>query len=332
MIHHGGRLSLLRQQYPQAPEPPIDLSTGISPFPYPVPPVPETAYTRLPETVHIRELKEAAAAAYGAQDPALVAVAPGTQILISSLPRILPAGRVAIRSPTYGEFAAAWEAAGASVVESDDAGVLEEGEVAILCNPNNPDGRGVDPETLRELQARRALSGGRMIVDEAFAEFSEAGLSVVPAVPLPGLIVLRSFGKAYGLAGLRLGFLIAEPDIVKRVEDGLGPWPVSGIAIHIAVAALRDEAWREETAERLARAGERLDSLLAAHGLAAVGKTSLFRLVRHRDAPAIAAALGRAGILVRDFPERPDWLRFGLPPDEAAWTRLEAALADGAPG
>lgn len=331
MIHHGGQLSLLRQRYPEAPEPLIDLSTGIGPFPYPVPAIPETAYTRLPEAVHIRELKEAAAAAYGARDPDLVAVAPGTQILISSLPRILPAERVAILSPTYGEFAAVWAAAGASVIESSDTEVLEEGEVAILCNPNNPDGRKLDPGMLREVQARRALSRGRLIVDEAFAEFSEAGLSVVPAIPRPGLIVLRSFGKAYGLAGMRLGFLIAEPDIVKRVEDGLGPWPVSGIAIQVAVTALRDEAWREETAERLARAGERLDFLLSAHGLAAVGRTSLFRLVSHQDAPAIAAMLGRAGILVRDFPDRPDWLRFGLPPDEAAWTRLEAALADGAP-
>ena len=294
--------------------------------------IPETAYTRLPEAVHIRELKEAAAAAYGARDPDLVAVAPGTQILISSLPRILPAGRVAIRSPTYGEFAAVWNAAGASVVESADTTVLEEGEVAILCNPNNPDGRRLDPKILRELQVRRALSGSRLIVDEAFAEFSEAGLSVVPAVPQPGLIVLRSFGKAYGLAGLRLGFLIAEPDIARGVEAALGPWPVSGIAIRVALTALRDEAWREQMAERLARAGERLDSLLSAHGLAAVGGTSLFRLVGHRDAPAIAAALGRAGILVRDFPERPDWLRFGLPPDEAAWARLQAALAAGVSG
>lgn len=327
MIHHGGQLSLLRQRYPEAPEPLIDLSTGINPFPYPMPPIPETAYTRLPEAVHIRELKEAAAAAYGARDPDLVAVAPGTQILISSLPRILPAERVTILSPTYAEFAAVWEAADASVLEGADTDVLEEGDVAILCNPNNPDGRSRDPKILLELQAQRALSGGRLVVDEAFAEFSETELSVVPAMPQPGLMVLRSFGKAYGLAGMRLGFLIAEPDVVGQVEDALGPWPVSGIATHVAIAALRDDAWRDETAERLARAVERLDSLLSAHGLEAVGGTSLFRLVRHDNAPTIAAVLGRAGMLVRDFPERSDWLRFGLPPDEAAWTRLEEALA-----
>ena len=327
MIRHGGQLSLLRRRYPEAPEPPIDLSTGINPFPYPVPPIPETAYTRLPEPVHIRALKEAAAAAYGARDPDLIAVAPGTQILISTLPRILPAERVVVRSPTYGEFAAAWSAAGATVVESAGIESLEEGDVAILCNPNNPDGRGLAPERLRQLQDRRAPAGGRLIVDEAFAEFSEAELSIVPAAPRPGTIVLRSFGKAYGLAGMRLGFLIAEPDIARQVEEALGPWPVSGMAIHVAVAALGDEGWREEMTERLARTCRRLDTLLSSQGLEAVGGTSLFRLVRHDKAPEIAAALGRAGILVRDFPERPDWLRFGMPPDGVAWKRLEAALA-----
>ena len=332
MIHHGGQLSLLRQRYPGAPGPLIDLSTGINPFPYPVPPIPETAYTRLPETVHIGELKEAAAAAYGARDPQLIAVAPGTQILISLLPRVFPAAQVAIRSPTYGEFSAVWNAAGAAVVEGAGIDSLERGDVAILCNPNNPDGRMLAPEKLRELQARKARAGSRLIVDEAFAEFSEADVSLVPELPRPGLIVLRSFGKAYGLAGLRLGFLIAEPDIAKRVEEALGPWPVSGISIQVAVSALSDVVWREKMTERLARTGERLDSLLSSQGLEAVGGTSLFRLVRHDNAPAIAAVLGRAGILVRDFPERSDWLRFGMPPDEAAWTRLEAALATALPG
>lgn len=332
MIRHGGQLSLLRQRFPDAPEPLIDLSTGINPFPYPVPPIPETAYTRLPEPVHIRALKEAAAAAYGARDPDLIAVAPGTQILISTLPRIFPAERVVVRSPAYGEFTAAWAAAGATVVEDAGIEALEEGDVAILCNPNNPDGRRLAPETLRQLQARRARAGGRLIVDEAFAEFSEAELSIVPAVPQPGMIVLRSFGKAYGLAGMRLGFLIAEPDIARQVEEALGPWPVSGMAIHVAVAALGDEGWREEMKKRLALASERLDTLLSSRGLEAVGRTSLFRLVRHDDAPAITAALGRAGILVRDFPERPDWLRFGVPPDGVAWVRLESALAKALPG
>ena len=327
MILHGGDLSRLRQRFPDAPEPLIDLSTGINPYSYPLPAIPETAYTRLPEEVQIRQLKETAAEAYGARDPDLIAVAAGTQLLISTLPRILPAAQVAILAPTYGEHAAVWSAAGAAVIEGREPNVLRSGDVAVLCNPNNPDGRRLDVATVEAIQARRAQRGGRTIVDEAFAEFGEAHLSAVPSVPLPGLIVLRSFGKAYGLAGVRLGFLIAEPDVVKRVEQALGPWPVSGVAIHVACIALADAAWRQTTADRLAQAGDRLDSLLAACGMDAVGGTSLFRLVRHGNAPAVAEALGRAGILVRAFPDRPDWLRFGLPPDEDTWTRLDGALA-----
>jgi len=326
MIPHGGDLSRLRRRYPDAPEPLIDLSTGINPFSYPLPAIPETAYTRLPEEAQIRQLREAAAGAFGAWDPDLIAVAAGTQLLISTLPRILPAARVSVLAPTYGEHAAVWTAAGAEILERADPAVLEKGDVAVLCNPNNPDGRAFDPKKLANLQCRRARSGGRLIVDEAFAEFGESNLSAVTAVPQPGLIVLRSFGKAYGLAGLRLGFLIAERDTVRRIEEALGPWPVSGIAIHVACIALADTAWRQAMTERLARTGERLDSFLSAHRLEPVGGTSLFRLVRHDMAPDITETLGRAGILVRDFPDRPDWLRFGLPPDEAAWTRLDTAL------
>ena len=326
MIPHGGNLSGLRQRFPDAPEPLIDLSTGINPFSYPLPAIPETAYTRLPEEAQIRQLKQAAAEAYGARDPEFVAVAAGPQLLISILPRLLPAAQVSVLAPTYGEHAAAWSAAGAAVLEATGPEVLQSGDVAILCNPNNPDGRALDAAAVSAIQAGRAGRGGRTIVDEAFAEFGEAHLSAVPAVPQPGLIVLRSFGKAYGLAGVRLGFLIAEPEIARRVERALGPWPVSGVAIRLACSALGDTDWRQHTTERVARAGERLASLLSAHGLAAVGGTSLFRLVRHDRAPAIGHALGRAGILVREFPDRPDWLRFGLPPDEAAWTRLDGAL------
>ena len=327
MIPHGGDLSRLRQRFPDAPEPLIDLSTGINPFSYPLPAIPDTAYTRLPERAQIRRLKEAAAGAYGARDPELIAVAAGTQLLISTLPRLLPAAQVSVLAPTYGEHAAVWSAAGAAVVHGAGPEVLQSGDVAVLCNPNNPDGRRLDAAAIETLQSQRARRGGRLIVDEAFAEFGDAHLSAVSLVPLPGLIVLRSFGKAYGLAGVRLGFLIAERAVVARVEQALGPWPVSGVATHLACMALNDAAWRQATAGRLAAAGDRLDSLLAEYGLESVGRTSLFRLVRHEKAPAVADALGRAGILVREFPDRPDWLRFGLPPDEAAWARLENALA-----
>lgn len=326
MIHHGGRLEALRARFPDAPEPLIDLSTGINPFPYPIPEIPAEAYTRLPEDGQIQRLKEAAATAYGCPDPSLVAVAPGTQILISSLPRVLPSAQVAIVSPTYAEHAAAWKSGGVAVTEIETLDAAPAAGALVLCNPNNPDGGRYTAQELVELQEQRAQANGTLIVDEAFAEFDAADVSCAPAAAQPGLVLLRSFGKAYGLAGVRLGFLIGEPAVVKQVEATLGPWPISGAAIHIARAAFEDHDWRREMGNRLTREAAALDALLLSRGLTLVGGTSLFRLSQHEAATLIANDLAQAGILVRDFPENPAWLRFGLPPDEAAWQRLREAL------
>jgi len=326
VVHHGGKLRALRRRYPDAPDPLVDLSTGINPFPYPFPPIPADSHTRLPEEDDIAALKAAAVEAYGCASPDLIAVAPGTQILISSLPRVLPAQNVAILSPTYGEHAAAWRNSGATVTEVGVLSELADADVGVLCNPNNPDGQVHDPADLLTLLETQRDRGARLVVDEAFAEFSAAACSAVPHMPRPGLVLLRSFGKAYGLAGVRLGFLIADPETVAAVEAMFGPWPVSGAAIHMARAALHDAPWRQTMGRQLAATAGRLDALLEANGFEIVGGTDLYRLARRDNAGAVAAALGRAGLLVRDFPEQPDWLRFGLPPDEPAWARLEAAL------
>ena len=166
--------------------------------------------------------------------------------------------------------------------------------------------------------------GGLLLVDEAFADL-EDGISLAPHLPQPGLIVLRSFGKTYGLAGLRLGFALAPPAEAVAIREALGPWPVSGPAIAIGRKALADAEWRCQARSGLDIACRRLDRLLAGSGLTIAGGTMLFRLVEG-DAERCFGRLGSAGILVRRFPEHPRWLRFGLPGDEAAWQRLEAAL------
>ncbi len=186
-----------------------------------------------------------------------------------------------------------------------------------VCNPNNPDGRLYSPSVL-------ALSRGILVVDEAFADFD--GDSVVPSLPRGGTIVLRSFGKTYGFAGIRLGFAIAAPALAGRIREALGPWAVSGPAVHIGALALADTAWRQAAADRLAADATRLDDILTGAGCAVVGGTRLFRLVAHDKAAALADRLGRAGILVRSFQDRPHWLRFGIPADAAAWARLGMAL------
>jgi cobalamin biosynthetic protein CobC len=165
-----------------------------------------------------------------------------------------------------------------------------------------------------------------LIVDEAFADFDAEKESLAPALPSRGVVVLRSFGKAYGLGGLRLGFALASPDMVTSLRAALGPWPVSGPAIAIGVAALADSDWLEVTRARLGKESARLDNLLSGAGWRIIGGTRLFRLAAHADARAAFERLLAAGILARPFAGAPDWLRFGIPCDENAWERLALAL------
>ncbi len=127
-----------------------------------------------------------------------------------------------------------------------------------------------------------------LIVDEAFADFDGADDSLAPALPASGAVVLRSFGKAYGLPGLRLGFAIASPDIAKPLRAALGPWPVSGPAIAIGARALSDLAWAAATRARLGGERTRLDALLEEAGWRVLGGTRLFRTRRQpgRGAPS----------------------------------------------
>jgi cobalamin biosynthetic protein CobC len=326
-IEHGGRLAAARRRFPDAPEPFIDLSTGINPVAYPVPPLPATAFTRLPEPEELDMLQYAAARAYGAADPAMVVAAPGTQVLISLLPRLFPCRTATILGPTYAEHAAAWRNAGSEVLLLPF--LPGEAEAAlVMCNPNNPDGHRTSIQRLLALARRQAACNGLLVVDEAFADF-EAGDSLAPSLPLPGVIVLRSFGKAYGLAGLRLGFALASPERAALIRTALGPWAVSGPALHIGATALRDTAWRDAAAARLRRDAAALDRLLAGAGMRVVGGTVLFRLAEATGAAGWAERLGRAGILVRSFADAPNRLRFGIPGDPAAWDRLAAALGVG---
>ena len=324
---HGGKLDAARRRFPDAPEPWLDLSTGINPLPWPWPrPLPALApelWHRLPEETALDALAAAAARYYGAPGPEHVAIAPGSQALIQLLPRLRPPGRVCVEEPTYAEHALAWSAAGHRVAPFSPSPLPE---VTVLVNPNNPDGRRLAPGTVAEMARRGARRGGWLVVDEAFADV-EPETSVAGRAGTPGLIVLRSFGKFFGLAGLRLGFALAEPALAARIREAFGPWPVGGPVIELARAAFEDGVWIAAARTRLAEAASRLDALLTARGLTVLGGTDLFRLAATADAQAIFARLGGAGILVRRFEIDPTWLRFGLPADEAAWRRLDEALS-----
>jgi cobalamin biosynthetic protein CobC len=323
--YHGGNLGAARLLFPGAPTPWIDLSTGINPCPYPLPALAGELWSRLPEPAQVAALEAEAARRYGAEAGATIAAA-GTQAIIQTLPWLRPASRVGVLGLSYSGHEHAWRAAHAAVSAVEDIADLAAFDAAVIVNPNNPDGRLVELSSLLALHEKLAARGGILIVDEAFMDIDDRGQSLIPSLPASRAIVLRSFGKIYGLAGVRLGFAVASAELVAPLRAALGPWPVSGPAIAIGRAALADDRWLEETKRRLARDAAWLDLLLAGRAFEALGGTHLFRLVRHPQAPQIFIALMREGILVRPFAAFPDRLRFGLPDGAQAWSRLEAAL------
>ena len=323
--YHGGALDVARRLAPAAPEPWIDLSTGINPHSYPLPDLAPEIWSRLPGVAALAELERAAAGRYDAPVGSVVA-GPGSQAMIQALARIAPRGAVGVLGPTYGGFKAAFAAAGARVDEAKRVEDMSGLDVAIVVNPNNPDGRITPRADLLALNERIRSRGGVLVVDEAFADFDNESGSMAP-VPPRGAVVLRSFGKSFGLAGLRLGFAIASAELVEPLRAALGTWPVSGPAIAIGTKALADRAWTEAMRDRLGKDAARLDALLNAAGFRIVGGTRLFRLAAKSDARGVFGRLLAAGILARPFAAAPDWLRFGIPGDESAWRRLAAALA-----
>jgi cobalamin biosynthetic protein CobC len=322
---HGGDLDEARRRFPDAPEPWIDLSTGINPVAYPLPPLGADIWARLPQPSDLKGLEAVAATTYGSAHGAEVVATPGTQALIQWLPRLVSAKRVGILRTTYEEHAATWRASGAMVESVEGPGALAEFEVAVLVNPNNPDGRLIAPADLQPLAKHFARKGGLLVIDEAFMD-ATPDQSFAPHIPARGTVILRSFGKIFGLAGLRLGFAIAGLELARTLRLALGPWPVSGPAILIGTQALDDTHWLIGAAERLSRDAARLDDMLAQAGFTGGRGTILFRLAAHPDAAGWFERLGRAGILVRRFDEWPDQLRFGLPGSDEAWQRLSTAL------
>jgi cobalamin biosynthesis protein CobC len=326
-LAHGGELAAARRLFPAAPEPFIDLSTGINPNPYPLPDLPGALFARLPETDAMAALATVAAETYGAPSADHVVAAPGTQILLPMAAGLVPAGRAAVVAPTYSEHPRVAALAGHAVIETSSLEVAGGCNLVLLTNPNNPDGRLFSKDALltaaKQLQAR----GGVLVVDEAFMDVGPREASLAPDVSRGNIVVLRSFGKFFGLAGVRLGFAIAAPALARRLAAQLGPWAVSGPALAIGTQALADRAWSEMTCHYLTQATARLDAILGAAKLKVLGGTTLFRLIQTPAAGKLFDHLGRAGILTRAFPDHPAWLRFGLPASEQEWPRLQEAMA-----
>jgi cobalamin biosynthetic protein CobC len=303
---HGGGIDAACARWGGSRADWLDLSTGINPRPYSVPTLPPDAWTALPDRAAFAALEQAARRFWAIPDGAALIAAPGASALIARIPALLPPGQVAIPAPTYNEHARAFRACGWTV--TDDAT-----EATVIVHPNNPDGR-----------LHPAPQSPFRVIDESFCDVTPDASHMADA-PRPGTLILKSFGKFWGLAGARLGFAIGDPALIDRLKPMIGPWAVPGPTLAIATAALNDPAWADATRARLATDAQRLDALMVSAGLTALGGTTLFRLYDTPDAALWQDRLARHHILSRIFPYSTRWLRLGLP-DGDGWSRLEHAL------
>ncbi|AYG07022.1 threonine-phosphate decarboxylase [Pseudomonas fluorescens] len=322
MLEHGGRLRKAALQYGIAQEDWLDLSSGLAPWPWPIPPIPLRAWARLPETDD--GLEQAACDYYGA---AQVLPVPGSQAAIQLLPRLRRAGKVGVLSPCYAEHAEAWRRAGyivREVLEQEVDFFLDSLDVLVVVNPNNPTGLSLTPQRLLDWHARLAERGGWLVVDEAFMD-NTPHLSLASQANQVGLIVLRSFGKFFGLAGVRLGFVLAERKLLKLLAEQVGPWAVSGPTRELGQVCLRDSAGHTYQRQRCEDASQRLFRLLEQYGLRPQGGCALFQWLISDHAEQLHEFMAQRGILLRLFVHDSS-LRFGLPGTDADWLRLEQAL------
>jgi cobalamin biosynthetic protein CobC len=320
-VAHGGRIDLARAAFPEV-DAWLDLSTGIAPWAYPAD-FSAIPLAGLPDPALLAQLESRAAAAFGVATARVVAV-PGSDMALRLLGMVLP-GPAAWVAPGYSGHRLMWPQGAAGALERETLPDLPDGvRAAVLARPNNPDGWIAGEDTLEQAAALLATRGGHLIIDEAFAD-AAPDLSLASR-DWPGLIVLRSFGKFFGLAGLRLGFVIAPPPIVAALRALIGDWPISIPALHAGIAAYADIAWQAAQRERLDEAKQRMAALLGQHDIAIAAQTAFFTLVRTRGRDALFCRLAEAGVLTRPFADQPDWLRIGVPGRAHAWARLADAL------
>lgn len=318
--YHGGRLREAQAAFGKPIEAWLDLSTGINPHPWPHAQI-SIDWVRLPDETALQELEADAAQYFGVQPSNLCAV-PGSEVGLRLLGGLLPT-RAAYISPGYRTYASMTDGLAMPVEEL----MTLEGSSIILANPNNPDGRIIAYERMRKLLRRIDRGRHWLIVDEAFADARPEPSLAQLVGDSRNLVVLRSFGKFFGLAGVRLGFVLGKAPLIERIRHQLGSWPLAAAALAIGSAAYRDAGWIEAMRARLQDEAATLDELLKSHGLKVSGECPLFRLVDTEDAPALFERLAHRAILTRPFDYNRRWLRIGLPGSPEASARLDRALA-----
>lgn len=328
LMQHGGNIAQAARRYGFAADEMLDLSTGICPYSYPVTPalLDPRDWRALPQAEDEARLIAAARDVYRAPADAVILPAAGSQSLITPLAAVRPPGKVAVAHPSYDEYESAFRRQGHTII-SYPAGTAAppDADYVVAVQPENPTGHRLPPRRWLDVLATLDADNGLLVADEAFADLEPEG-SLTPFTGRRGLIVLRSFGKFYGLAGLRLGFAVGHQDDIARLKSMLGPWAVATPALKIAAAALADRQWAKENRRRITRQHQALREVLTRHGITPVGGTELYTLCAVDDAAALQHALASSGIWTRIFDHTPGWIRFGLPGDAAELARLDTAL------
>ncbi len=329
-LKHGGRILAASEKYSIPLKDWIDLSTGLNPNGWPVPYVPAAVWQSLPEDDD--GLQTAACQYYGCD--ACLPVA-GSQAAIQILPMLRSYSKVGVISPTYAEHEHNWKQRGHDVVQLTEVDVdkhIEQLDVLVVINPNNPTGKEISSKKLLSWHQKFSIKGGWLIVDEAFMDATPEN-SLLTAGIKPGLIILRSLGKFFGLAGIRCGFVIADKELLQLIATKLGPWALTGPTRYIAKQALLDKAWQKQVCEDLTNSSARLFHILNEAGLKPTGSNALFQWLSHPDAEHIYEVCAKQGILIRYFEKvitsnttvMPS-LRFGLAGKEEQWQRLTDVL------
>ncbi|PVZ67761.1 threonine-phosphate decarboxylase CobD [Pelagibaculum spongiae] len=340
-LQHGGGLIAAAEKFQIPVTDWLDLSTGVNPDCYPAQNISFEAWNRLPQTND--GLEQAAANYYQCQH--LLPVA-GSQAAIMALPQLRLAninltvnlssphgfdsqGQIKILLPELGykEHFKAWFNAGFSIElyqQTPTQQQIDAADVLLVINPNNPAGWCYSTEQLMEWHQQLAQKGGWLIVDEAFID-TAPDQSIAAQTGQQGLIVLRSLGKFFGLAGARVGFVLGCPGLLTALESYLGPWSISGPAREVATQALSDQNWQQQNRQKLIALGEQLQQLLQQYFSCEIHGPDLFKTVVINNASELHLALCQQGILTRLTDEQ-HALRFGLPANIEQFDRLANAL------
>ena len=338
------RLAIARAAYDAVPlydpkRTPIDLDLTDNTNLWGLPPAAErtmreiavSTVTRYP-TLYAAELKEELAQYVGVT-PDMIVTGCGSDDILDSAMRAFgePGDVVAGPEPSFAMipiFARmnALEYAGVTERSSHqpdiDALLATRAKVIYLCSPNNPTGAVMPRESIERVVTEAT---GVVFIDEAYAEF--AGVSAADLVfKSDRLLVIRTMSKAFGLAGLRIGYAIGQPKLVMEVEKSRGPYKLNAMAEQMALAALRhDRDWVDEHVALAVQLRERLAGALRAMGLAPLPSSANFVCVPVANCVAVGQALRSRGVAVRPFPALPhvgDALRISVGP----WPMLQRLL------